>query len=63
MKAKFITRNAISFEVESPEEAMLLEAFLEMEGKLRVWDNDTVYLAEEAGVEKVVILKSIKEDE
>ena len=63
MKAKFITRNAISFEVESPEEAMLLEAFLEMEGKLRVWDNDTVYLAEEAGVEKVVILKSIRDDE
>jgi len=62
MKAKFFTRNAISFEVESPEEAMLLEAFLEMEGKLKVWDEDTVYLAEEAGVNKVVIVKSIMED-
>ena len=62
MKAKFFTRNAISLRVESPEEAMLLEAFLEMEGKLKVWDEDTVYLAEEAGANKVIIVKSIMED-
>jgi len=62
MKAKFFTRNAISFEAESPEEAMLLEAFLKMEGKLKVWDEDTVYLAEEAGAKKVVIVKSNMED-
>ena len=62
MKAKFVTQNEISFEVESSEEALLLEGFLDMDGKLEVWDVDAVYLTEGSGVKKVVIVKSNMED-
>lgn len=56
MKAKFFTRNSISLIVESPEEAMLLEAFIEMGNNLKIDKNEMTYFLDDNGVKQVLII-------